>query len=78
MSADGGNGANGSDNKWIGKRTIRPDGVDKVTGRAAFGADFSLPGMLLGQGPAQPASPRPHQVDQLRQGRWRCPASRPS
>jgi len=35
--------------KWIGTRTIRPDGVDKVTGRAAFGADFSLPGMLVGK-----------------------------
>ena len=34
------------DNKWIGKQTIRPDGADKVTGRAAFGADHSLPGML--------------------------------
>ena len=27
--------------KWIGTRPIRPDGVDKVTGRARFGADFS-------------------------------------
>jgi CO/xanthine dehydrogenase Mo-binding subunit len=35
--------------KWIGKRTIRPDGVDKVTGRAAFGADYALPGMLVGK-----------------------------
>ena len=35
--------------RWIGTRTIRPDGVDKVTGRAAFGADFSLPGMLVGK-----------------------------
>ena len=34
--------------KWIGKRTIRPDGVDKVTGRAAYGADFTLPGMIFG------------------------------
>ncbi len=41
--------ANGSNNKWIGKRTIRPDGVDKVTGRATFGADFSQPGMLHGK-----------------------------
>ena len=24
------------DNKWIGTRPIRPDGVDKVTGRAAL------------------------------------------
>ncbi|MCK4579494.1 MAG: molybdopterin-dependent oxidoreductase [Candidatus Marinimicrobia bacterium] len=35
--------------KWIGKRTIRPDGVDKVTGRANFGADLMLPGMLVGK-----------------------------
>jgi len=40
---------NASGYKWIGTRTIRPDGVDKVTGRAAFGADFSLPGMLVGK-----------------------------
>jgi CO/xanthine dehydrogenase Mo-binding subunit len=49
--------ANGSDNKWIGKRTIRPDGEDKVTGRASFGADFSAPGMLIGK---VLRSPHPH------------------
>ena len=27
----------------------RPDGADKVTGRARFGADFNLPGMLIGK-----------------------------
>jgi CO/xanthine dehydrogenase Mo-binding subunit len=32
--------------KVVGQRPIRPDGVDKVTGRAQFGADFHLPGML--------------------------------
>ncbi len=32
--------------KWVGKRIVRPDGVDKVTGRANFGADMNLPGML--------------------------------
>ena len=32
----------------VGTRPDRPDGVDKVTGRARFGADFSLPGMLHG------------------------------
>ncbi|MEQ9121064.1 MAG: molybdopterin-dependent oxidoreductase, partial [Alphaproteobacteria bacterium] len=37
------------DNKWIGKRTIRPDGAEKVTGAARFGADFALPGMLWGK-----------------------------
>jgi hypothetical protein len=26
----------------------RPDGIDKVTGRARFGADMSMPGMLWG------------------------------
>ena len=48
---------NNVDNKWIGKRTIRPDGEDKVTGRAAFGADFSQPGMLWGK---VLRSPHPH------------------
>ena len=36
------------DYRWIGKRPIRPDGVDKVTGRATFGADCNLPDMLFG------------------------------
>ena len=40
---------NGSGYKVVGTRPIRPDGVDKVTGRAAFGADFALPGMLIGR-----------------------------
>ncbi|MDE0659185.1 MAG: xanthine dehydrogenase family protein molybdopterin-binding subunit [Gammaproteobacteria bacterium] len=44
-------------NQWIGKRTIRPDGEDKVTGRAAFGADFAQPGMLWGK---VLRSPHPH------------------
>ena len=38
-----------SGNKWIGKRTIRPDGEDKVTGRAAYSADTKMPGMLWGK-----------------------------
>ena len=33
--------------KIIGTRPIRPDGVDKVTGRARYGADINLPGQLL-------------------------------
>lgn len=33
-------------NKWIGQRTIRPDGADKVTGRAAYAADTTMPGMI--------------------------------
>jgi CO/xanthine dehydrogenase Mo-binding subunit len=35
--------------KVVGTRPIRPDGTDKVTGAAMFGADFSMPGMLVGR-----------------------------
>ncbi|MBT5571228.1 MAG: xanthine dehydrogenase family protein molybdopterin-binding subunit [Alphaproteobacteria bacterium] len=35
-------------NKWIGQRTIRPDGAEKVTGSAAFAADTTMPGMIWG------------------------------
>src|SRR5262247_1765717 len=45
------------DNKWIGKRTPRPDGADKVTGRAAYAADATMPGMLWGK---VLRSPHPH------------------
>ena len=37
------------DLKVVGTRPIRPDGADKVTGKATFGADFSMPGMLVGK-----------------------------
>lgn len=33
----------------IGTRPIRPDGVDKVTGRARYGADFNMAGQLVGR-----------------------------
>ena len=32
--------------KVVGTRPIRHDGLDKVTGRADYGADFTLPGMI--------------------------------
>ena len=35
--------------KVIGTRPIRHDGEDKVTGRAVYGADVQLPGMLYGR-----------------------------
>ena len=35
--------------KWVGTRPVRPDGVQKVTGAAKFGADYHLPGMLYGK-----------------------------
>ncbi len=43
--------------KVVGTRPLRPDGVDKVTGRAKFGADASAPGQLVGQ---VLRSPHPH------------------
>src|SRR6202140_2118976 len=33
----------------VGTRPIRPDGVEKVIGRANFGADMTMPGMLWGK-----------------------------
>jgi len=33
----------------VGTRPVRPDGADKVTGRAAYGADFDMPGQLVGK-----------------------------
>ncbi|MGD8832406.1 MAG: xanthine dehydrogenase family protein molybdopterin-binding subunit [Pseudomonadales bacterium] len=41
--------ADARDFKFIGSRPVRPDGVDKVTGRAQFGADLNLPNMLYGK-----------------------------
>ena len=34
--------------KLVGTRVMRPDGVDKVTGRARYGADTFAPGQLVG------------------------------
>lgn len=39
----------GRDLKIVGTNPIKHDGLDKVTGRARFGADASLPGMLHGR-----------------------------
>src|SRR5262245_28488159 len=47
----------GSEFKWVGTRPDRPDGVDKVTGRARFGADFAMPGQIVGK---VLRSPHPH------------------
>jgi CO/xanthine dehydrogenase Mo-binding subunit len=35
--------------KSVGTRPMRPDGVDKVTGRARYGADYDMPGQLVGR-----------------------------
>src|ERR1700742_575151 len=39
----------GTDLKVVGTRPVRPDGVDKVTGRAMFGADLVMAGMQWGK-----------------------------
>jgi CO/xanthine dehydrogenase Mo-binding subunit/aerobic-type carbon monoxide dehydrogenase small subunit (CoxS/CutS family) len=46
-----------ADLRVVGTRPIRPDGVEKVTGRALFGADMRLPAMLHGR---IKRSPYPH------------------
>ncbi|MDX2159036.1 MAG: xanthine dehydrogenase family protein molybdopterin-binding subunit [Hyphomicrobiaceae bacterium] len=48
---------NDMSHKWIGKRTIRPDGEDKVTGRAQYAADYKMPGQIYGK---VLRSPHPH------------------
>ncbi len=45
--------------KVVGSRPPRPDGMDKVTGRARFGADMVMPGQLVG---LILRSPHPHAV----------------
>ena len=45
------------DYKVVGSRFKRPDGVDKVTGKARYGADASAPGGLVGR---ILRSPHPH------------------
>ena len=44
-------------NKWIGKNTVRPDGAEKVTGRAQYSSDTTMPGMVWGH---VLRSPHPH------------------
>ncbi|MFK7913258.1 MAG: xanthine dehydrogenase family protein molybdopterin-binding subunit [Pseudomonadales bacterium] len=41
--------AEAQDLKYVGTSPIRPDGVDKVTGRALYGADQNLPNMIHGK-----------------------------
>jgi CO/xanthine dehydrogenase Mo-binding subunit len=43
--------------KVVGTRPVRPDGVDKVVGRAQFGGDASMPGQIFG---ATVRSPHAH------------------
>jgi CO/xanthine dehydrogenase Mo-binding subunit len=49
MADDAGHKYTGQKFKVVGTRPVRPDGVDKVTGRAKYGADAFAPGQLVGQ-----------------------------
>ena len=49
MTKSASNSPDGTDLKWVGTRQVRPDGVDKVTGRASFGADLYAPNQLIGK-----------------------------
>src|SRR3990172_3916446 len=45
--------------KVIGTRPIRHDGYDKVIGRALYGGDVRLPGMIWGEGLRSPHAHAP-------------------
>ena len=49
LERPGAHGDAQSDLKVVGTRPVRPDGVDKVTGRAAVRRRPLLPGMLMGK-----------------------------
>jgi CO/xanthine dehydrogenase Mo-binding subunit len=57
MASSSNTDSRGKNLKYVGTRPVRPDGVDKVTGRAKFGADLHLPNMLVGK---VLRSPHPH------------------
>ena len=61
----------------IGRRTPKVDALDKVTGRAQFGADVALPRMLVGKVLAAPMPTRASSVS-IRAKPPRSPASMPS
>ena len=65
--------APGSEFKWVGTRPDRPDGVDKVTGRARFGADLAMAGQLVGKVLRSPHRARAHQVDRHHRRREKLP-----
>ena len=35
--------------KYVGQRPLRPDGIEKVTGKALYGADINLPETIHGK-----------------------------
>ena len=61
------------DYKQIGTTPVRPDGFDKVTGRAQFGADVNLPNMIHGKVLRSPTLMLVSRVS-MSAVRWQCPA----
>ena len=61
----------------VGTRPVRPDGAEKVTGRARYGADQNLPGLLYGKDTAQSLIPTPSSSRWIPARQRRCPASTP-
>ncbi len=57
MKSDAQSGDSAREYKVLGKRPIRHDGADKVTGRAIYGADFQITGLAHGK---ILRSPHPH------------------
>ena len=55
--------------KWVGTRPIRPDGVPKVTGKAMYAADYTMPGAIDRPDPALAARACPHPLDRHLEGR---------
>ena len=49
MAARSGNGTATKEYKVLGTRPVRHDGADKMTGRAVYGADMQLPGLIHGK-----------------------------
>jgi CO/xanthine dehydrogenase Mo-binding subunit len=43
---------------YVGKRILRKDGPEKVTGKAVYSVDIQLRGKLVGRNPQKPPRPR--------------------
>ena len=62
----------------IGTNPVRPDGADKVTGRAQYGADVRAAPACSTAASSAARTPTPSSRASTPRRRWRCPASRRS
>ena len=63
---------------FVGTRPIRPDGTDKVTGRAVFARRYARFGHVVGQNPPLAARPCPDRIDRHLESRGLAGACGPS